>query len=143
MAIKFNPNNILHGNDGEAWLGGDQVMTAISLEAKVTIDTDTIEVLGDPGAYSRFNGHSGTGTLTRYKTDSSYIKLVTEYAKTGIAPDMTIISSVRQPATGKVERIAMKYVTFTEIPLADMEKKTSMQEEIPFNFGDFEVLESI
>lgn len=143
MAIKFNPKDILHGNDGECWLGGEQIMTAISLEAKLSIDTETVEVLGDPGSYSRFNGHSGTGTLKRYKTDSSYIKVAAEYAKTGIEPDMTIISSVKQPTTGKVERIALKYVTFTEIPLANLEKKTALQEEIPFNFGDFEVLETI
>ena len=143
MAIKFNPNNILHGNDGECWMGGEQIMTAISLEAKVTIDTETVEVLGDPGSYSRYNGHSGAGTLTRYKVDSSYSKLAEEYAKTGIAPDITIISSVKQPTTGKVERVALKYVTFTEIPLVTVEKKSLIQEEIPFNFGDFEILESI
>jgi len=143
MAIKFNPSDILHGNNGEMWLGGEQLMTAISLEAKVTIDTDTVEVLGDPGSYSRYNGHSGSGTITRYKIDSSYLKLAAEYVKSGIAPDISIISSVKQPTTGKVERVALKYVTFTEISLIDLKKKSLIQEEIPFDFGDFEILESI
>lgn len=143
MAIAFNPSNILHGNNVEAWFGGDQIFTAVSVEAKLTIDNESVEVLGDPGTYSRYNGYAGTGTLKKYKMDSSYIRVIEEFTKTGINPDITIITSVKQPTTGKTERVALKDVTFTEATLMNMEKKTLIKEEIPFNFGTFELLETI
>lgn len=143
MAIGFNPSNILHGNDVELWFGGEQLLTAQSLEAKLTVDSESVEVLGDPGTYSRYNGYSGSGTLKRYKLDSSFVTLMAEYVQTGINPDLTIITSVRQATTGKTERIAFKDVTFTEVTLGQLEKKALIQEEIPFNFGTFEVLETI
>lgn len=143
MAIGFDPRGILHGNDAKMWLGGDEVFTGISFEAKLNIDNENVEVLGNPGTYARYNGYSGNGTMKRYKTDSSYIRLIVQYVKTGMMPDLVIISSVAQPLTGKVERIAYKNITFTEATLANLEKKALMEEEIPFDFGDFEVLEAI
>ena len=44
MAISFNPGNILHGNDGKLWMGGDEILTGISLEAKLTIDTENVSL---------------------------------------------------------------------------------------------------
>ena len=143
MALTFNPSNILHGNNVEVWFGGEQVFTAESLEAKLTIDNESVEVLGDPATYSRYNGYSGSGTLTRYKLDSSFVIMMEEYVKTGINPDLTIITSVKQPTNGKAERVALKDVTFTEVTLMKMEKKKLIEEEIPFDFGTFELLETI
>ena len=143
MALTFNPSNILHGNNVEVWFGGEQVFTAESLEAKLTIDNESVEVLGDPATYSRYNGYSGSGTLTRYKLDSSFVIMMEEYVKTGINPDLTIITSVKQPTNGKAERVALKDVTFTEVTLMKMDKKKLIEEEIPFDFGTFELLETI
>lgn len=143
MALNFNPNNILHGNDSEIWFGGEQIFEATSIEAKATIDNETVEVLGNPGSFSRFNGFSGEGTLKKYKTNSRYLSIIAEEIKTGVIPDITIITSVKQPATGKVERIALKYVAFSELTLINLEKKALAEEEIPFTFGDFETLETI
>lgn len=143
MAIAFNPNNILHGNDTEVWFAGEQLFDVTSIEAKINVDTETVEVLGNPGSFSRFNGYSGEGTLKKYKTNSKYLSLISDEIKTGVIPDVTIITSVKQPATGKVERIALKYVSFSEATLINLEKKALAEEEIPFNFGDFELLEVI
>ena len=144
MEKGFDPRAILHGNDAKMWMGGTEVVTGISLEAKLNIDNENVNVLGKSGTYSRFNGFSGTATMKRYKTDSSYILMIVEYVKTGIMPDgMVVISSVAQPLTGKVERVAFKEISFTEATLSQLEAKALMQEEIPFDFGDFEVLEAI
>ena len=143
MAIGFNPADILHGNNAEVWFGGEQLFTVTSMEAKFQMDNEDVEVLGNPGTFSYFNGHSGSGTLKMYKTNSKYLEIVMNEIKTGVIPDITIIVSTRQPTTGKVERLALKYVAFTEATLANLEKKTLIEDEIPFNFGDAELLESI
>lgn len=143
MAIGFNTANILHGNNAGVWIGGEEVITATSLEAKLTIDHDPVEVLGDPATYQRFKGHSGTGTIKRYKIDSSFIKLMSDYVKSGVAPDLVIHAYVKQPMTGKVERVVFKDVTFSEVTLMQITKKELIEEEIPFNFGNFDPLETI
>lgn len=143
MGIAFNPTNILHGNNAEVWFGGNKLAAAESLQAKLTIDNEDIEVLGNPGTYSRYNGYAGTGTLKRYKLDSSFLLVMAKYVKTGVKPDLTIIASVKQPSTGKRERISLKDVNFSEATLIDLEKKKLLEEEIPFTFGSFKVLESI
>lgn len=143
MAIAFNPSKILHGNNAEVWFGGTKLVAAESLQAKLTIDNEDIEVLGNPATFSRYNGYSGTGTLKRYKLDSSFLTVMDKYVKTGVKPDLTIISSVKQPSTGKTERISLKDVNFSEATLIDLEKKKLLEEEIPFTFGSFKVLESI
>lgn len=42
-----------------------------------------------------------------------------------------------------MERVALSDVTIDEFYLAKFEKKSKIEEEVPFKFGHFEVLESI
>mgnify|MGYP000373409591 CR=1 FL=1 len=47
MAREFNPNRILHGNEGTAWFNGKKLTTLQSIEAKVAGDFEDINVCGD------------------------------------------------------------------------------------------------
>ena len=70
MAREFNPNRILHGNEGTAWFNGKKLTTLQSIEAKVAGDFEDINVCGDPSTYRVYNGYSGEGTFTCFKLDS-------------------------------------------------------------------------
>lgn len=41
MAREFNPNRILHGNEGTAWFNGKKLTTLQSIEAKVAVTSRT------------------------------------------------------------------------------------------------------
>ena len=56
---------------------------------------------------------------------------------------MTIITALEQNGTNKVERVAYSDVTIDEMYLAKFEKKSKIEEEVPFKFGHFSVLETI
>ena len=58
-------------------------------------------------------------------------------------PEITIISSLKQKGTNKVERVALTEVTIDEMNLIKYEKKSKIEEEVPFKFGHFEVLETL
>ena len=60
-----------------------------------------------------------------------------------VTGDFTIITALKQKGTNKVERVAYSDVTVTEFRLAKFEKKAKTEEEVPFKFGGFEVLESL
>ena len=62
--------------------------------------------------------------------------------KSGEMPTITIITSQTMPGTSKAERVAYSDITIDEFTLAKFEKKSKTEEEIPFKFGNFEVLET-
>lgn len=87
MAREFNPNRILHGNEGTAWFNGKKLTTLQSIEAKVSGDFEDINVCGDPSTYRVYNGYSGEGTFTCFKLDSDVVALMAEAFRTGEMPD--------------------------------------------------------
>ena len=139
----FNPNRVTHGNGGTAWWNGKKLTTLQSVEAKVSGDFEEINVCGDPATYRVFNGYSGEGTLTTLKIDSDVLSLMAEAYKSGEMPTITIITSQTMPGTSKAERVAYSDITIDEFTLAKFEKKSKTEEEIPFKFGNFEVLETL
>lgn len=140
---EFNPNRILHGNGGAAWWNGKKLVTLQKAEAKVTGDFEDINVCGDPATYSVYNGYSGEGTLTVLKIDSDVLKELAEAYNSGEMPEIVVITSLTQKGTNKVERVSYSDIVVTEFMLANFEKKTKVEEEIPFKFGNFQVLETI
>lgn len=139
----FNPNRVLHSNQGNMWFNGKRLSTLQSVEAKVTGDFEEVNNCGDPATYRIYNGYSGEGTFTMLKIDSEVLKLMADAFQTGEMPTMTIITALEQKGTNKVERIAYSDVTIDEMYLAKFEKKSKIEEEVPFKFGHFEVLETI
>lgn len=139
----FNPNRVLHSNQGNMWFNGQRLSTLQSVEAKVTGDFEEVNNCGDPATYRMYNGYSGEGTFTMLKIDSEVLKLMADAFQTGEMPTMTIITALEQKGTNKVERIAYRDVTIDEMYLAKFEKKSKIEEEVPFKFGHFEVLETI
>ena len=139
----FNPNRVLHSNQGNMWFNGKRLSTLQSVEAKVVGDFEEVNNCGDPATYRIYNGYSGEGTFKRLKIDSEVLKLMADAFQTGEMPTMTIITALEQKGTNKVERVAYSDVTIDEIYLAKLEKKSKIEEEVPFKFGHFEVLETI
>lgn len=140
---EFNPNHIMHGNGGAAWWNGKKLTTLQSVEAKVTGDFEDINVCGDPATYKVYNGYAGEGTLTVLKIDSDVLVEMAEAYRSGIMPEITVITAHTQKGTNKVERIAYSDVTVDEFMVAKFEKKAKTELEIPFKFGNFEVLEHL
>ena len=126
---EFNPNRIMHGNGGHAWFNGKKLTTLQSVEAKVAGDFEEINVCGDPATY--------------LKIDSDVLSLMAAAYKSGEMPTITIITSQTMPGTSKAERVAYSDITIDEFTLAKFEKKSKTEEEIPFKFGNFEVLETL
>lgn len=140
---EFNPTQVLHGSGGTAWLNGQKLATLQSVELKVTGDFEDINLCGDTRSYQIFNGFSGEGTLTYLKVDSGVLALAAQAYRSGMMPEIKIITNVTQRGTNKSERIAVNGVTVTEFMLAKFEKKAKIEEEIPIKFADFEILEKI
>lgn len=139
----INVNKILKGSNGNVWVDSELLSTLKSIEAKIKGDFSDHNFCGDSATYSSFDGWSGEGTITMSKTDSKLWSKVAEAYRSGIMPDIKIVSSLTDKSTGKSERVALKGVVFTELTLVGFKAKEAIEEEFPFKFNDFEPLDKI
>ncbi|WP_238899369.1 phage tail tube protein [Clostridium sp. YIM B02500] len=143
MANQAIANKILTGSSGNLWFNGQLLATLSKIEAKVKGDFEDVSFCGDNATYSRYNGWSGEGTLTVKKVDSTIWKICADAYKSGVMPDIKLISSLTDAATGKSEKTSIEGITITEFMLAGFESKKMIEEEFPFKFGDFDPIETI
>ena len=138
-----NVNRILKGNNGNVWFNGKLLATVKKIEAKVKGEFEDDNFCGDNATYSIYNGWSGEGTITLQKIDSTIWKLVAEAYKSGNMPSIKIITALTDSSTGQSERASIENVVITEFALASFEAKKMLEEEYPFKFSDYEVLDAI
>lgn len=138
-----NVNKLLKGSSGNVWLGTELLANLISIEAKVKGEFSDHNFCGDPATYSSFDGWSGEGTLTFKKVDSTLWSKVADAYVSGMMPDINITTSLTDKTTGKSERVRISGIVFTEFTLAGFKAKETVEEEFPFKFSNYKVLETI
>lgn len=139
----INQNRILSGSNGNVWLNGKLLAQVKSIEAKITGNYEEVNVVGDYATHHVFTGWNGEGTLSMKKIDSTVLSLMKSAFKNGEMPEIKIITQLEDKTTGKSERAAISNVVITEFMLAKFEGKAIVEEEVPFKFSDYEVLETI
>lgn len=143
MANTFTSNKAINGTFGRVWVNDEERANIKSFEAKVTLTYEEIPIAEDLGTHQKYMGHSGEGTATFTKFDSYFIKLYAEGIKTGVLPEVSIVAKLADPAAYGAERVKFTEVTFDELTLSKFESKAITEEEIPFKFADYELLEKI
>ena len=139
----INQNRILRGNNGYVWVNGKLLAQITKIEAKVTGSFDDVNFVGENATFYAYTGWTGEGTLSMTKIDSTVVSLLADAFKTGVMPDVKITSKLKDTATEQSERAAMSDVVFTEWMLAAFEAKKAVEEDLPFKFSDYNVLEKI
>ena len=134
---------VLHGSCSEVYINGVREELATKIEVKVTGDFEDGTFCGDYGTFPIYNGYSVEGTLTGKKSDSSLEVAITEGYRTGVMPDIVLMTSLTQPSTRKVERWSISGVVFTEVALANIEAKKAVEREMPFKAEKWKNLEAI
>lgn len=143
MANQAIANKVLKGSGGILWFNGQILSTLSKVEAKVKGNFEDVDFCGDNSTYSVYNGWSGEGTITIKKVDSAIWKLCADAFKSGVMPDIKLISSLTDASTGKSEKTSIEGVVITEFMLAGYESKKMIEEEFPFKFGDYEPIATI
>ena len=143
MANQAIANKVLKGSGGNLWFNGQILSTLSKVEAKVKGNFEDVDFCGDNSTYSVYNGWSGEGTITIKKVDSAIWKICADAFKSGVMPDIKLISSLTDASTGKSEKTSIEGVVITEFMLAGYESKKMIEEEFPFKFGDYEPIATI
>lgn len=143
MGTTINTNRILVGTFGRVWVNGQMMANIKSVECKLTMEYEDVDLSGDPVTHRRLMGCAIEGTMTLHKYNSFFPKLMKDAAKSLVHPDVNIVTKMEDKSTGKAERMELYGVTFDEVTLAQWENKTISEEEIPFRAEGYTPLEEI
>lgn len=136
-------SKVLHGSCSEVYINGVRDVLATKIEVKVTGDFEDGTFCGDYGTYPIYNGYAVEGTLTGKKSDSTLEVAIAEGYRTGVMPDIVLITALTNPVSRQVERWSVSGVVFTEVALANIEAKKAVERELPFKAETYKNLEAI
>ena len=111
---------MLHGSCSEAYINGARDDLATKIEVKVTGDFEDDK-----------------------KQDSTLETAIVEGYRTGIMPDIVLITALTNPVSRQTERWSVSGVVFTEVALANIEAKKAVERELPFKAERWKNLEAI
>ncbi len=111
-------------------------------EANAEVQTSEFPVVGSLIDQTKVKGIKYSGTLTIYYGTPEFINILSEYKRTGRFPEIhfQVINQDKGSSVGN-QVVAIYGVILTKIPIAMLDDSAEyLQEEIPFNFTDYEVL---
>lgn len=134
---------VINGTHGAVWINGQKLADLESIELKVNIEYEDVYFPEDTGKHRKFIGWVGEGSLVLKKVFSRGALLLGEAVKSGKMPEIEITTKLADPDSYGVERTSVSGVTFNEFLLAKVEQRTLLQEELGFEYSDFDLLETI
>lgn len=142
--MAMDATRVINGSYGEVWMDGQWITNVKSAEAVGEIDKEEIVRSG-----TRVKGHKVTsitfsGSITNYKMTSQFTKLIGGVASDRGKPFVTeLILKLDDPESWSAERIRLKGVQFDRIPLSKFEVGSFVEEELPFTFSGYDLLDEI
>lgn len=141
MKKKPNANQVFNGTFGSVFINGEKFANIKSFEAKLTFTFEEVNIAEDTGTHQKYMGYAGEGTMTFHKVDSSIMQMLLSDLKAGRFPEIVVVGMIDDPAGIGAERVQLNEVTFDEATILKFEEKTVGEEEVPFKFADFEMLD--
>lgn len=131
----FDPDRVIHGSFSKLLLDGEWQTNATEVEANVENEKGELNVMGDIWTRHKTGQLKGSGTFTGYKVTSKMIK-------TGFRR-FELIVSLEDPEAFGHERIRLKNCMADSIQLAGVTAGEVIEEETPFTFEGYELLDEI
>ena len=140
---KMSANDTINGTFGSVWINGIKFANIKSFESKTNFSWEAVDIAEDPGEHQRYMGYTGEGTMTFNKVDSSIVDMLIDDIKAGRFPEITVIGKIEDSARAQAERVQYNEVTFDSITLQKFEQKKLVEEEVPFKYASFDLLDKI
>lgn len=139
-------NDGINGKAGSAFMVKDgrniELFGLKKYQADAEIQTSEFKVVGAIVDQTKVKGIKYSGTMTIYYGTPEFLKILQEYKRTMKFPtiNMQVVNEDKGSSVGS-QVVAIYGVTLTKIPIAMLDDSADyLQEEIPFNFTDFEPL---
>ncbi|MEK5167165.1 phage tail tube protein [Paenibacillus sp. FSL R5-0527] len=148
MAGFFNVKDAVSGKMAKAFvtINGrvEELFYAKTLESTIEKNKVDVPVLGRTNTPQRSAGWSGSGTLTIYYVTSVFRQLMRDYVKTGADFwfDLQVVNEQPGSGSGK-QTVVLKNCNLDSTSAAQFDATSDdmLEEELPFTFEDYDVLD--
>ena len=131
----FDGSRVFLGTFGKVVVDGEEMAAVSEVEAIVENDKQELDVMGSTWTHHKGGQKSGAGTITGFKLNSSAIKRGFDR--------FDMITSLDDPEAEGYETIRYKNCMADSIMLANAVAGEVVEEEIPFTFEGYELLDPI
>ncbi|MGN7455496.1 phage tail tube protein [Paenibacillus pasadenensis] len=140
----LDPTRVINGAYGYVYHDSKWLTNIKSAEANVEISKEEVKRAGTRWTAHKVTGLSGTGTISGYKVTSEFVELIGSIADDKKGSFITeLILKLEDPESYGAYRVRLKGVTFDKIPLLHYEVGSLVEEELPFSFTGYELLDKL
>lgn len=135
---------VINGSFGECHMGSKWLTNVYKMSAEVEPTYGDVKTSGTRWTGQKLMGVKGTGSMSGYKVTSElleYVSAITDDKKSEFKTEL--LSKLDDPEAYGCERIRLKNVKFTKIPLIGWEVGSIVEEEWPFTFTGIDYLDKI
>lgn len=134
----------ISGHFGQVWKDGRWLTNFRQAEASVEITKEDVPRSGTRWMGKKVVGLAGTGTISGYKVTTALIEEIGQIADDRNPSLVTeLILKLDDPDSFGAYRVRLKRVQFDTIPLMNFEAGSLVEEELPFTFEGYEILDRI
>jgi hypothetical protein len=140
----LDSTRVINGTYGYVYHNGEWLTNIKSAEATVEIAKEEIKRSGTRWTAHKVTGLTGTGTISGYKVTTEFVELIGQITDDKAGTFITeLILKLEDPESYGAYRVRLKGVTFDKIPLIQFEVGSIVEEELPFNFTGYELIDKI
>lgn len=136
------PHSVFRGTDAEIYMDGVWLTNVTSVEASVEVNQAELNLLGHWWTAYRNMGLAGSGSLNGVFVNTELIDKIGTIQLGQEFRTELVLKNVN-PDTGKTYRVRLQNVVFSTIPLANFTAGEIVEQEFPFTFSGYEVLDKV
>lgn len=140
--MSLAPQSVFRGTDAEIYMEGQWQTNVTACEANVEVNQAELNLTGQRWTVYRNMGLAGSGTLTGVFVNTQLIEKISQI-QNGKEYRTEIVLKNYNPDVNKTYRVRLKNVVFTAIPLGNFTAGEIAEQEFPFTFGGFEILDKV
>lgn len=133
--MALDASRTIHGSRGKILLDGEWQTNLTECTADVELDKKELNLLGDDWTRYKEGNKKGTGSMNGYKVTSDMIKRGFKRFE--------VITALEDPEAYGHERIRLKNCMADKIQLVNLKANELVEEETPFTFEGYELLDPI
>lgn len=134
----------INGTFGQVWKDGRWLTNFRQGEASIEITKEDVQRSGTRWVGKKVVGLAGTGTIVGHRVTTQLIEEIGQIADDRNPSLVTeLIMKLDDPDSFGAYRVRLKRVQFDTIPLMNFEAGSLVEEELPFTFEGYEILDRI
>lgn len=140
----LDDTRVINGSYGECHSEGKWLTNVYKMSADLELSYGDVKISGTRWTGQKLLSIKGTGSITGYMVTTELVQNVAKITDDRKSEYVTeLIFKLDDPEAYGCERVRLKHVKFSKVPIAGWEAGSIVEEEWPFTFTGVEWLDSI